>query len=77
MKSGFSGVSYVVKNNHESQSLIFTQDCSVGNNIISHRCDLKATVNIPPNEAKVLHHLAPKTCIGGWQSGYSASYEWV
>jgi calpain-15 len=75
-KSGFSGVSYVVQNNH-TRDLKFTQDCTVGKNIISSRGALKHTELVPKGEAKVTHHLAPATSVGAWQSGFSASYEWV
>ena len=75
-KAGFSGVSYVVQNNH-TRDLKFTQDCTVGKNIISSRGSLKHTELVPKGEAKVTHHLAPATPVGAWQSGFSASYEWV
>ena len=75
-KAGFSGVTYVVKN-LGTRSLNFTQDCSTSKNISSNRGNLKVTITIPPGEAKVLHALAPKTSVGSWQAGYTASYEWV
>ena len=75
-KSGFSGVSYVVHNSN-TRDLKFTQDCSVGKNIISSNGALKVTAYVPKGEAKVTHHLAPGTPVGAWQSGFSASYEWV
>ena len=74
-KSGFSGVSYVVKNDHH-RTLKFTQDCSVGKNILSHRGTLNYEETIPPGEAKVLHHIMPENASTGWQSGFSASYDW-
>lgn len=75
-KSGFSGVSYIIKNEH-SRTLKFTQDCSVGKNIVSHRGALSFEETIPPGEAKVLHHIMPDNRMSGWQSGFSASYDWV
>ena len=76
-KSGFSGCSYVVQNNDKTRDLKFTQDCSVGKNIISNNGTLKTTTLCPKGEAKVTHHLAPGTSTGPWQSGFSASYEWA
>ena len=74
-KSGFNGVSYVIKNNH-TKTLKFTQDCSVGKNIVSHRGTLVYEETITPGEAKVLHHIMPDNNAKGWQSGFSASYDW-
>ena len=75
-KSGFSGASYVIQNNH-TRDLKFTQDCSCGKNIISSNGVLKVTTTVPKGESKVTHHLAPATTVGAWQSGFTASYEWV
>jgi hypothetical protein len=75
-KSGFNGVSYVIKNNH-TRTLKFTQDCSVGKNIVSHRGTLVYEETIVPGEAEVLHHIMPDNNAKGWQSGFSASYDWV
>jgi hypothetical protein len=75
-KSGFNGVSYVIKNNH-TRVLHFTMDCSTGVNIVSHRGNLKHTQTILPGQAEVLHHIMPDSASKGWQSGYSASLEWI
>lgn len=75
-KSGFSGVSYVIKNEH-TKTLKFTQDCSVGKNIVSHRGTLSFEVTVLPGQAEVLHHIMPDDRSSGWQSGFSASYDWV
>ena len=74
-KSGFSGVSYVIKNDH-NMILKFTQDCSVGKNIVSHRGNLVYEETVYPGQAKVLHHIMPLNRLLGWQSGFSASYDW-
>lgn len=75
-KSGFSGVSYVIQNTH-NQTLKFTQDCSMGKNIVSHRATLVYEETILPGESEVLHHIMPDNNSIGWQSGFSASYDWV
>jgi hypothetical protein len=75
-KSGFSGVSYVIQNTH-NQTLKFTQDCSMGKNIVSHRNSLVHEVIVQPGHCEVLHHIMPDSNNIGWQSGFSASYDWV
>lgn len=75
-KSGFNGVSYVIKNTH-TRVLHFTMDCSTGVNIVSHRGDLKHTQIIQPGHAELLHHIMPDSALKGWQSGYSAALEWI
>lgn len=75
-KSGFNGVSYVIQNNY-TKTLKFTQDCSVGKNIVSHRGTLVYEETVMPGEAEVLHHIMPDNNAKGWQSGFSASYDWA
>jgi hypothetical protein len=75
-KSGFNGVSYVIKNTH-TRVLHFTMDCSTGVNIVSHRGDLKHTQIFQPGHAELLHHIMPDSALKGWQSGYSAALEWI
>ena len=75
-KSGFNGVSYVVKNTH-TQTLRFIMDCSSGVNVASHRGHLAHTGTILPGEAQVMHHIMPLDVTKGWQSGYSATVVWL
>ena len=75
-KSGFNGLSYVVKNTH-SQTLRFTMDCSSGVNVAYHRGNLAHTGTIQPGEAQVMHHIMPLDAMKGWQSGYSATVVWL
>ena len=75
-RSGYGGVCFVVRNNHTAP-LVFVLDCSESKNVVSHRSSLNHQETIPPNEAKVLHHLCPKASDGGsWSWAYSASYMW-
>lgn len=69
-------MSYVIKNEH-TKTLKFTQDCSVGKNIVSHRGTLSFEVTVLPGHSEVLHHIMPDDRSSGWQSGFSASYDWV
>ena len=75
-RSGFSGMSYLIKNDHD-RPLRFTQDCSVGKNIISHRGTLVHEQVIMPGHCEVLHHIMPDNNQKGWQSGFAASYDWM
>lgn len=75
-RSGYGGMSFVVRNNHTAP-LVFVLDCSESTNVQTHRDSLNYQETIPPNEAKVLHHLCPKVVGGGaWSWAYSASYMW-
>jgi hypothetical protein len=64
-----------VENNH-TKPLTFMLDCSSSRNVTTHRPSLKHEQLIPPGEAKVMHHLVPKSSDAeeGWSWGYSASY---
>lgn len=76
LKSGYSGVSFVVENKHYLP-LVFVLDCSTSVNVCSHRGDLKHQETIPPGESRIMHHLMPLDGEGkGWKWSYSASYMW-
>ena len=60
LKSGYSGVSFVAKNDDTRKNLIVTLDLSSSKNLISHRKALNESVFVPSREAKALHHLCPK-----------------
>ena len=75
-RSGYCGISFLVENNHPTDSLDFMLDCSSSKNVVSHHPSLKHKQTIPPGEAKVLHHLLPDNSEDGvgWSWGYSATY---
>mmetsp|Transcript_6717 Transcript_6717/g.11290 ORF Transcript_6717/g.11290 Transcript_6717/m.11290 type:complete len:845 (-) Transcript_6717:102-2636(-) len=73
-RSGYCGVSFVVENKHTAP-LVFVLDMSSSKNVVTHRRSLKFQKTIPPNEAKVMHHILPDNSeAGDWSWGYSASY---
>ncbi len=72
-ENGYAGCSFVVKNELCDASVRFTMDVS-GKNIMSHRGFLKATIDVPPNEAKVIHHLMPESDSGAWSYKCAMSY---
>ena len=76
LASGYYGVSFLVRNNHTTKPLSFTLDCSDSKNTITHRDGMKHQQIIPPNEAKVLHHLCPKE-EGSWSWAHSGSYRFI
>lgn len=72
-KNGYAGCSFIVKNESPSTHLSFTMDVT-GTNITSHRGTLKYTAEVPPTEAKVLHHLMPDSDSAGWSYKFAMSY---
>lgn len=75
-ESGFSGISYVVKNTGAS-ALKFTHDCRKSKNLQSNQSSLITTQIVPPGEAKVTHHLAPKDCGKDWKVKAKTAWEFL
>lgn len=73
-RNGYAGVSIVGKNSHQSSTLLLTMTVT-GNNVMSHQGTLEVTVSIPPQEAKVIHHLFPEIEPGGWNYKTSLSFQ--
>ena len=72
-KNGYCGVSFVAMN--ESSTAIAEVSMEIrGKNTMSYVGHLKRTVEIPPNEAKVLQHLMPDDSLSGWSYGYSLKH---
>ena len=76
-KSGYSGISYVAKNTTESDAISLTLDLTGSANIVSHRGNLVAEVMVPPNEAKVMHHIFPHDDHKDWSAGWSCNARWL
>jgi calpain-15 len=76
-KAGYSGISYVAKNTTEEDAILLTLDLSGSSNIISNRLSLAADVMVPPNEAKVMHHIFPDDEHKDWSAGWSCNARWL
>jgi hypothetical protein len=76
-KSGYAGMSFVAANHTDMNTLRLTLDLSGSDNIISHTGDMIATVDIPPNEAKVMHHIFPADDFGDWSCGWKCKAKWI
>jgi hypothetical protein len=76
LESGFSGVSFVVKNNGTS-TLKFTHDCRRSKNLQSNQSSLITTQMVPPGEAKVTHHCGPIDQSKTWTLRQKRSWEFV
>lgn len=75
-RNGYAGVSIVAKNFNQSTTLLLTMNIT-GKNVMSHQGTLTTTVNIPPGQAKVIHHLFPEVEPGAWSYKSSLSYQRV
>ena len=76
-KSGYFGVSFVVRNNSPQATLHFALDCSSSVNAMSHRGTLEVHDIIDPGDDKLLLHVMPADAGAEWAWGYSASYQWA
>ena len=71
-----SGVSYVIKNDH-NQTMNFVQDFTAGKNLLTHREDFKYERTIHPGHAKVLHHITITEGSRTWQPYFKSSSTWL
>lgn len=71
-----SGVSYVIKNDHD-KTMKFVQDFSSGKNLLTHRESLKYERTIHPGHAKVLHHITITEGARTWQPYFKSSQTWL
>lgn len=71
-----SGVSYVIKNDHD-RPMRFTQDFSAGKNLLTHREAPKYERTIMPGHAKVLHHVTITEGSVSWQVSWRSSHTWL
>lgn len=76
-RSGYAGVSYVVSNTTSKEAVKVELNFDQSKNVVSHRGSLKAAVIVPPNEAKVVHHMMPRDDTHDWSAGWSCAADWM
>eukprot|EP00051_Salpingoeca_urceolata_P026064 m.475737 g.475737 ORF g.475737 m.475737 type:complete len:816 (+) comp20398_c0_seq15:196-2643(+) len=69
---GTAGASIAVFNGFD-RAVEVTMDCSKSKNIVSHRGSLTATSKVPPQEMRVVHHIAPEDPFEQWAYSYDMS----
>jgi hypothetical protein len=76
-RSGYAGISYVALNTTTDDPIRLELDFSESKNIVSHQQSLCASVVVPPNEAKVIHHIMPREDNKDWTAGWSCRADWI
>ena len=75
LKSGYNGNSYVAENKRADQFARLQMDFSSSVNIVTEDGDLNASLVIPPQQSRVIHHVMPADDHLSWNCKWSVQGE--
>jgi len=76
-RSGYCGISYVVKNNTDIDPVKLTFDFKGSHNIVTHTGGSEIIIVAPPKECTVVAHVAPRDEFDNWSSSWDVAAEWI
>lgn len=76
-RSGYCGISYVVKNNTDADPVKLTFDFKESQNTVTHTGESEIVMVAPPKETTVVAHVAPRDEFENWSSSWSVAAEWI